>query len=227
MVMPDASMSWRDGTAFTLQWGLMMAAMMLPSAAPMILLYRTVATRMPRAEGRVLGAAAFAAVYVAAWLLTGLPVYAASVLVARIGAQSQTFAAAQPYLLAALVATAGVYQLSSIKRACARYCEAPLSFLMRRWRGGYINSLRVAVAHASYCIGCCWALMAILVAVGAMSLPWVLAVTVAVLAEKLLPNGQRTARAIGVVLILLAISIALRPELASALHGQDHMQMRH
>jgi predicted metal-binding membrane protein len=216
MVMAGASPSISEAGVFTLQWGIMMTAMMLPSAAPLILLYDRVRRGMSSAQNPVLPAAAFAAIYLVVWLLAGLPVYAASVGVARLAAESARFAAAQPYVLAGFVAAAGIYQLSSLKRVCLRYCESPLTFLMERWRTGYIASLRVALSHATYCVACCWALMGILVAVGSMSLPWVLVITVAVFAEKVLPRGDRTARVIGVALVLLAMAITVRPTIAGS-----------
>jgi predicted metal-binding membrane protein len=199
----------------------MMVAMMLPSAAPMILLYRTVTGRLPPYEDPSIPVVLFAAVYLLLWLLFGVPVYLASVAVANLSLRSPWLHAAMPYLLAGVLVAAGVYQFTAVKRACLRHCEQPLEFLMRQWRGGYRASLRLAVAHASYCIGCCWGLMVILVAAGAMSLPWVLAIAVIVFAEKVLPRGGRTARLVGVALIVLGLAVALRPELASRLtpHG--------
>lgn len=226
VVRADAAMDMSHGpavfslagmVAFTAQWGVMMAAMMLPSAAPMILLYRGASRRGVGAGERVIAAEAFALTYVIAWLLTGVPVYAASVAVEQIAARTAAFAAAIPYAIAATLLAAGVYQLTPAKRACLRQCVAPVDFLMRRWRAGYGSSLRLAATHAAYCIGCCWALMVVLVAAGAMSLRWVLAIALVVFAEKVLPGGGRTARVVGVALIAAALAVAVRPELTGAL----------
>lgn len=227
MVMPGISASASDAALFTAQWGLMMTAMMLPSASPMILLYRTVRSRMPQDGRRAIPATAFAATYLGVWLLTGLPVYAVSIFMAGLAASSRALHTAAPYLLALTLVAAGLYQFSAVKRACLRYCESPMSFLMRRWKNGYLASFRNALAHAFYCVGCCWALMVILVAAGAMSLPWVLAITFAVVAEKMLPRGWHTARLVGLALILLGIAMAIRPELAMTLRGEMTMQMAH
>ena len=194
-----------------------MAAMMLPSAAPMILLYRGASRRGAAAGESVIPAEAFALTYVTAWLLTGVPVYAASVAVEQLAASSATFAAAVPYAIAGSLIAAGAYQLSPAKHACLRECESPVNFLMRRWKRGNAATLRLAATHAAYCIGCCWALMVVLVAAGAMSLPWVLAIALVVFAEKVLPAGGRTARIVGVMLILGGVTLAMRPELAVAL----------
>ena len=203
--------------AFTLEWGVLMTAMMLPSAAPMILLYGATSRRPGASNGRVIPAEVFAMTYVVLWLLTGVPVYLAWVWIGGIAARSATFAAAIPYAIAGTLFAAGVYQLSPAKHACLRQCEAPVDFLVRRWRTGYAASLRLAAAHAGYCIGCCWALMLLLVVAGAMSLPWVLAIALLVFAEKVLPGGGRTARITGVILIVAALSVAVRPELAAVL----------
>lgn len=229
VVRADAAMDMSRGptafslagmVAFTAQWGVMMAAMMLPSAAPMILLYRGASRRSAEIGERMIPAEAFALTYVIAWLLTGIPVYAASVALEQLAARSAWIPAAIPYAIAGSLVTAGAYQFSSAKHACLRECESPVNFLMRRWKSGYGATLRLAMAHAAYCIGCCWALMVVLVVAGAMSLPWVLAIALLVFAEKILPGGERTARVVGAMFILAALAIAVRPELAATLIPQ-------
>ena len=220
MPMPMPQMEPLSGAAllaFTLEWGVMMTAMMLPSAAPMVLLYGMSSRRSRSSNERVIPAEAFAMTYIVLWLLTGVPVYLAWVGIGAISARSVTFAAAMPYAVAGTLFAAGVYQLSPAKHACLRQCQAPADFLVRRYRAGYMASLRLAATHAAYCIGCCWALMLILVVAGAMSLPWVLAIALIVFAEKVLPGGERTARITGVILLVAALAVAVRPELAAVL----------
>ncbi len=217
MSMPGMSPSFAEGAAFTVQWGVMMAAMMLPSAAPMIMLYRTVSRRLSAQRERAIPVALFAAVYLLLWLLLGVPVYGGYLATASLAARWPSFDAATPYLVAGVLIVAGIYQLTDAKRVCLRYCESPLGFLMRRWRSGYAATLRLAAEHAGYCIGCCWGLMVILVAAGAMSIAWVVLIAFLVFAEKVLPHGWRTARLIGVGLIALGLSVALHPGLAGAL----------
>jgi predicted metal-binding membrane protein len=122
-----------------------------------------------------------------------------------------------PYALALVLVAAGVYQLTPLKRACLRVCRNPLAFLMARSRAGYRGTLALAVEHGVYCVGCCWALMVVLVAAGAMALHWVLLIAAVVFIEKLLPHGERTAWIVGGVLVVLGIAVALHPELAMAL----------
>lgn len=218
--MPMPQMEPLSGAAlmaFSLEWGVMMTAMMLPSAAPMILLYGMTSRRPGKSGERVIPAELFALTYVVLWLLTGVPVYLAWVAVGEMSAHSMRFAAAIPYAIAGTLFAAGLYQLSPAKHACLRQCEAPIDFLVRRYRAGYAASLRLAAAHAGYCIGCCWALMLLLVVIGAMSLPWVLAIALLVFAEKVLPGGGRTARITGVILVVAALTVVVRPELAAVL----------
>jgi predicted metal-binding membrane protein len=218
MKMPQMEpLSGAATLAFTLEWGVMMTAMMLPSAAPMIFLYGMTSQRPGRSSEHVIPGEVFAITYVVLWLLTGVPVYLAWVAIGEIAARSMTFAAAMPYVIAGTLFGTGVYQLSPAKHACLRQCESPVDFLVRRWRTGYAASLRLAATHAAYCIGCCWALMVLLVVAGAMSLPWVLTIAVLVFAEKVLPGGERTARITGVILIAAALAVAVRPDLAGAL----------
>jgi predicted metal-binding membrane protein len=196
----------------------MMAAMMLPGAAPMILLYRTVSGKLTAIGNRAAPAWAFAGVYLGVWTLIGVPVYAGCVAAAWAGARWPAFGALAPFLVALTLAAAGIYQFTAAKRACLRHCESPLGLLMRRWRSGYRATLRLAAEHAAYCLGCCWGLMLVLVAAGAMSLPWVLLIALAVSAEKLLPR-RGAAPLVGVVLLALAAAVALRPGLAATLRG--------
>ena len=222
MQMPQMeALSGAATLAFMLEWGVMMTAMMLPSAAPMILLYGMASRRPGMSSERVIPPEAFAITYVVLWLLTGVPVYLASVGIGEIAARSMAFAAATPYAIAGTLFLTGLYQLSPAKHACLRQCEAPVDFLVRRWRTGYAASLHLAATHAAYCIGCCWALMLLLVVAGAMSLPWVLAIALLVFAEKVLPGGERTARITGAILIAAGLAVVVRPDLAGVLppHG--------
>jgi predicted metal-binding membrane protein len=127
------------------------------------------------------------------------------------------------YGVAAILLAAGVFQLSPLKQACLRACRSPLGFLLGHWRAGLRGSLALGWAHALFCLGCCWALMVVLVAAGAMGLAWVLLITAMVAAEKLLPGGEWIARATGGAFLLLGVAVALRPDLVTALRGGHAM----
>lgn len=220
MTVRDAGpLSIVGAVAFLTSWVVMMTAMMLPSAAPMVALYARMHKELSR-QGGAVPPAVFTLVYLAVWALFGVPVYAAGGVVSVVADASPAARAALPYGVAAVVLVAGVYQLSPLKRTCLRACRSPLSFLMGRWQPGRAGTLRLALAHAAYCVGCCWALMAVLVAAGAMGLYWVLLVAAFVLAEKVIPAGERTARLGGVALVLLAILLLAQPDLAPVLRGQ-------
>lgn len=203
-----------DGLAFVVAWGVMMAAMMLPSALPMITLYAATQRGEPGAV-RVPGApvATFTLVYLAVWAATGVPMYGASVALSRLAPE------ARAYGVAVVLVVAGVFQLSSLKQVCLRHCRSPFGFLLGRWRAGWRGSLSLGWAHAVYCLGCCWALMVVLVAAGAMGLAWVLLVAALVATEKVVPGGEWIARLAGVALMALGAAVVLRPGLALTLRG--------
>jgi predicted metal-binding membrane protein len=212
MSMPLAP-TLAEGALYVAAWTVMMAAMMLPSAAPMIGLYAATQRNEGSALVRLARVALFALTYLWLWALTGVPTYLASVALGAITAQ------ALAYVVAGLLVAAGLFQLSPLKQVCLRSCRSPVGFLLGRWRSGWRGGLAMGWAHAAYCLGCCWALMAVLVVAGAMGLAWVLLIAAAVAAEKLLPRGEWIARAIGVALVLLGAAVAVRPDLAVALRG--------
>lgn len=206
--------------AYLVAWGVMMAAMMLPSATPMLAFYAGVRRNAMAAGQPGPHTAVFASVYVLLWAAVGIPVYLASRAVEAAATASNSVADLQPYGLAVILLAAGAYQFSSLKQVCLRVCQHPLFFLMSRWRSGYLGTLRMAWLHAAYCVGCCWALMAVLVTAGVMALPWMLLVAAVMTAEKLLPGGEWVARVAGVALLVGGLVVALRPDivLTPALH---------
>lgn len=211
------SASWAEGVSFVAAWALMMAAMMLPSAVPMIALFGTISrTREPTAVGRL---PLFVLPYAVLWTLTGIPVYAAAVLVARWGSEYVWWHHAAPYLVAGVLVAAGGYQLSRLKMVCLSRCQSPLGYLAHHWRRGAAGAVRLGSAHATYCFGCCIWLMIVLVAAGSMGLVWVLGIAAIVLAEKVLPPSYGAAKVTAGVLIALGVLIAGDPGLASTLRS--------
>jgi predicted metal-binding membrane protein len=118
---------------------------------------------------------------------------------------SPAMAASSARLAGAILIVAGAYQLSPYKGACLTHCRSPLGFLMTEWRDGTVGALRMGLRHGAYCLGCCWALMCVLFAVGVMNLAWVAVLTVIVLLEKIGPAGMAVARTAGIALILFGI----------------------
>ena len=208
--------TWADAVPYVIAWAVMMAAMMLPSAAPMIALYAAT-QRSGGGVARAASVALFVLAYLGLWALTGAPVYFASL--ALMVLHASTLA----YVVAAVLVGAGAFQLTPLKQVCLRHCRSPLGFLLGHWRGGWSGALAMAWAHAVYCLGCCWALMVVLVVAGAMGLPWVLLIASVVAAEKLVPRGEWIARLTGVALAVLGVAVALRPGLAVALRSSGGM----
>jgi len=191
-------------------WAVMMTAMMLPSAAPLILLYASAMRRNAAVQAPARRIYALAAGYVFVWTLFSVAATALQrVLAARL-VLTPMMEPATPIAGAAILAIAGVYQLTPLKRACLRTCRSPLGFMMKRWRDGVAAAFRLGAAHGTYCLGCCWALMLILFAGGVMNLVVILALTAWVLIEKLAPIGERTATTSGVLLLAAAVWMALR-----------------
>lgn len=217
MAMGASLPTLAGAAAFVAAWGVMMTAMMVPSALPMIALYGAIRRRATDPATKGVTVAAFTLVYLAVWTMTGVPAYAGSVLVDVVAA------GVVPYGVASVLVVAGVYQLSPLKQVCLRACRSPLGFLLGRWRPGRRGSLGLAWAHALYCLGCCWALMLVLVVAGAMGLPWVLLVAALVTAEKLSPGGEWIARVAGGVLVLLGLALAMRPDLVTMLRAGHTM----
>lgn len=196
-------------------WVVMMAAMMLPSAAPLVLLYRGAGS-----DARAANTAPLVAGYLLVWAAFGGLVFALQQALSAAVHFSPAVGDARPYAVAAILAGAGVYQFTPLKQACLRQCRAPLDFLMQHWRGpGAFGALRLGSEHGVYCVGCCWGLMAVLVVAGSMSLIWVVLIALIVFVEKLMPFGERGAQLTGAGLGLLAALVAVHPDLSMLLRG--------
>jgi predicted metal-binding membrane protein len=191
-MMVSSADAWPYLISAFVMWLLMMIAMMLPSAAPMILLYGGLA-RGARAQGAVLAPTAiFAVVYLAAWAAFSLVAAIGQWLLVRSGLVSElTLAFGDRRIGGALLIAAGLYQMTPFKRTCLESCRSPMSFLMRLWRPSWVGAARLGLAHGLYCLGCCALLMALLFVFGVMNLAWVAALALFVLVEKVLPFGSR------------------------------------
>ena len=210
--MASAGWSLAGFVAFVVAWSVMMAAMMFPAAAPMLLLYRTVAGQR-RARGDAFAPTwVFAAGYLLVWTaigaLTWILVQWLSDLAGQLGAAERATWA--PLALGAVLIVAGLYQLTPLKQICLDHCRSPLAFVMQHWRDGYGGALRMGIVHGMYCLGCCWALFAVLVAAGVMSLAWMLLLTVVIFTEKILPAGRRVAGVVGIAFVVLGVVVATR-----------------
>ncbi|MES3003666.1 MAG: DUF2182 domain-containing protein [Pseudomonadota bacterium] len=198
LVMP-MSPDWSASVLLAVwsMWCVMMVAMMLPSALPMILTFVQVAQR----NGEAARAHAFVAAYVLVWLGFGAACTAGQWALQRFDALDAMALRSSAAATVWLLLVAGLYQFSPLKRVCLASCRTPFAFLLGEWRPGTGGAFRMGLRHGLLCLGCCWALMALLFAGGAMNVPWVAALAVAVAIEKLAPGGERIAGVLGVGLI--------------------------
>lgn len=193
MAPPMAWSAYHAAMMFAM-WAVMMAAMMLPGAAPMVLAVAAV-DRGHRRRGLPAGSAAF---FVAGYLLVWSAFSLAAVSLqwgaeTAMGASAMTSGVGAGAGGAVLIAV-GLYQWTPLKDACLRHCRSPLDFLTTRWRQGRGGAVRMGVEHGVYCVGCCWALMALLFVGGIMNLLWIAAIAAFVLVEKIAPAGRRVGR---------------------------------
>jgi predicted metal-binding membrane protein len=194
--------SWTVQYAATifLMWVIMMAAMMLPSAAPAILL--VIALTKQRGERHAIRASGeFAFGYVAVWGAFSLVATGLQWGLDRAGLLSENMASGSVVLAAFLLFAAGVYQLTPWKHACLQHCRSPMEFLTRHWRKGPLGPMRAGARHGAFCLGCCWMLMGLLFVGGLMNLIWIAGLALLVLIEKLFPLGPRVSQLTGVALI--------------------------
>lgn len=187
-----------------LMWVVMMVAMMLPSASPMVLLYARVvrhAESQGRASRAAASVAAFASAYLALWILFSLLAVAAQWALEHLGAMSAMMSLRAALLSGGVLIAAGLYQLTPLKTACLRHCRGPAQFIAAHWRPGVTGAWRMGFIHGAYCIGCCAVLMLLLFVGGVMNLVWIAGLTLLVAIEKLAPFGAAAAKAIAVLLI--------------------------
>lgn len=195
--MPHA-WGWTDAAFAFLMWTVMMVGMMLPSAAPMILL-------VARAPGAASShTALFGLGYVLVWTL-----FSALATALQGGLQAIHLLApgglSAPLLGGSVLIAIGLYQWSALKERCLEHCQSPLAFLLAHWRPGRAGALRGGLTHGAYCVGCCWMLMGLLFVGGVMNLLWAAGLAVLVLLEKVSPRGRWLARATGVAFTLWGV----------------------
>ena len=191
-------------------WIVMMVAMMVPTAAPMTLLYAAVARKAAAQHNPLTPTFVFVTGYIAMWSIFGLVATVAQYIFDRAALLSPMMVSRSPVFGAALLIAAGIYQLTPLKNACLRNCRAPAHFMSRYWRTGNLGALHMGLRLGAYCVGCCWILMGLLFFGGVMNLLWTAAIAIFVLLEKTIPFGDMGARFAGVAMILVgASSLAL------------------
>jgi predicted metal-binding membrane protein len=215
-------------------WVVMMAAMMFPSVAPVVTTYAGL-QRGRRAKGLAAPAgatASFVAGYLLLWGAAGLVGYAVLKLGRELDGGFFAWDHAGRWAAVGVLTAAALYEFTPLKDACLRRCRSPHGFLASEWRDGRGGGLRMGVIHGAWCLGCCWALMAALFALGAMSLLWMIVIALLVAAEKLLPWRAAAVSGVAVVLAALAIGVAIVPgdvpglTIPSGMHGMGMEHMR-
>jgi predicted metal-binding membrane protein len=191
-------------------WAVMMVAMMVPTAAPMTLMYAAVARKAAAQHNPLAPTFVFVAGYLAMWAVFSLVATIAQYALDRAALLSPMMVSRSPLFGAALLIAAGIYQFTPLKNACLRNCRTPAHFLSRYWRAGTLGAFSMGLRLGAYCVGCCWILMGLLFVGGVMNLLWIAAIAIFVLLEKTIPFGDVTGRFVGAAMILVgALSLVL------------------
>lgn len=204
-----AAWSWREALLLFAMWAVMMVAMMLPSAGPMILLFSRVGAGRSAHGRRGTSVRFFAAGYLTVWWAFSAVAAAVQWQLHSAAVLSPEMRAASPLVGGAILIAAGIYQWLPIKESCLSHCRSPLSFLATSWREGKLGAVRMGVEHGMFCVGCCWLLMALLFVAGVMNLLWIAVLSAVILLEKVVPRGLMIARIAGVLLMVAGVAIAI------------------
>jgi predicted metal-binding membrane protein len=205
-------------------WAVMMAAMMFPSVAPTVALYsRMTRTRSP------LKPLLFAAGYLATWTLAGLLAFAAAAVGAGVAGDVLAWDRAGRWAAGITLLVAAVYELTPLKDVCLGKCRSPLGFLLTSWREGRRGAVEMGARHGAWCLGCCWALMASLFALGVMSVAWMALVAGMIALEKTLPWRRAATFGTAAVLLVLGVLVLAAPDAVPGLtipgHGMQQMAL--
>jgi predicted metal-binding membrane protein len=190
-------------------WAVMMIAMMVPSATPVVFAFLQVNQGRKAANRPFVPVTTFLLGYLAVWTAFSAVATLAQWGLHKAALLSPAMAATSPVLNGVLLIAAGIFQWTPLKLACLKGCRSPLSFLMSEWREGAAGAFVMGLKHGAYCVGCCWVLMALLFVAGVMNLLWVAVIALFVMAEKMLPKGELIARISGVALILAGVAMAV------------------
>jgi predicted metal-binding membrane protein len=191
-------------------WGVMMVAMMTPSASPVILMFSAMNRHRAEHRGPVVRTGLFVLGYLVAWTAYSAAAATAQWALHGLTLISPMMVSTSPYLGGGLLMAAGIFQWTPLKRACLIQCRSPMGFIMTEWREGRRGALVMGFRHGVYCVGCCWVLMALLFVAGVMNLVWVAAIATFVLVEKVVPAGERVGQVAGVVLVLAGLAVMIR-----------------
>jgi len=209
---------------FVVLWVLMMAAMMFPSVWPAVAVYGLVVRRRAsRGAHSLPRSASFVAGYVGSWTAFGLGAFGLLAGARSAGLESLSTAQLARYVVAPVALAGAVYQVAPIKQACLHHCRGPLHFFLEHWRDGARGALVMGARHGAYCVGCCWMLMLVLLALGVMNVTWMVVVSVAIAVEKLAPAfwARRASGVLTVGLAALALLALVKPSWLPGVGGMS------
>jgi predicted metal-binding membrane protein len=206
-------MAWSPAYAVLvfLMWWVMMIAMMVPSAAPMVLLHAAVARKQENPVRPLAATALFALGYLAVWAGFSLIATLLQWGLERIGVLTGMMELASPVAAGAVLVVAGLYQFTPLKQACLRHCQSPITFIAHHWRSGAGGAWRMGLEHGAFCLGCCWFLMALLFVGGIMNLLWIGAIALYVGIEKFAAGRRWVTIATGAALTVAGLSMLAAP----------------
>lgn len=208
-MQPVAYWSSLDILMLFIMWLIMMAGMMLPSALPVILLVEQINANRRSRQARYSSTLYFIGGYLLAWTLYSLVITGIQYWLHTLSILTPMMHSGQNWFTSLLLFLAGAYQWLPIKQSCFRHCRSPLSLITTHWREGNLNAIKMGFSHGQYCLGCCWALMALLFVLGVMDLFWISMLTLVVLIEKLAPKGDIFGKLLGLVLIAISLIMLL------------------
>lgn len=202
----DAAYFWMTFS----MWAIMMVGMMVPSAAPMILIYAAVARKAEKQGTPIASAGAFTSGYIVMWTVFSFLVTLLQWLLDKAALLSPMMVSNSPKFGAGLLIAAGVYQWLPVKNNCLQHCRSPFHFISSHWRPGNTGAFLMGISHGGFCIGCCWALMLLLFVGGVMNILWIAIITIFVLLEKILPLGDQGGKLTGVLMVIIGTIMFFR-----------------
>ena len=197
----------RDATGLVLlflMWAVMMVAMMLPSAMPMILLQAAVMRKIENGRSFAVSLGAFVGGYIVVWTLFSIAATILQAYLEHLAFLSPMMVSKSPILGGLILVASGVYQVTPMKDICLKHCQTPIAFVAAHWRPGVGGAFQMGLNHGLFCVGCCWALMTLLFVGGVMNLLWIAVIASFVLLEKIAPLGAKTGRAISGLCLMTA-----------------------
>ena len=201
-----------SASVFLAVWVVMMAAMMFPSVAPMVMLFSRISRGKREVGQSFVPTWVFVGSYLAVWAASGLVAFVAATQLQDAAMGNMWLTDNGPRLAGAVFVAAGLYQLSPLKSVCLAHCRSPLAFLLTSWKEGYLGAVDMGVKHGLFCLGCCWLLFIILFPLGIMNVAAMAVVAALIFAEKIVPQGLVVARGLGVALIAYGLLVAVLPQ---------------